>query len=283
MLYDLAVDREVRSQVYQQFVEIKNEIGEDPQNFIPILGDVILTVATGNSSDEWKATVNGVTDTGKRTHLATRGTGNAIITAMTGVAIINNLPDIAEQLTENIRKVRNISQNLGEFVSKSLSEKLEDIKNIWKIKYPVEEMFEGRTFFEDMMGEYRYTKAEGWGHTTDISPNFKGVDFYRDFAEIDGVITAKTAVSMKTTVTIDVNAWLKSEPIQKNIEFLTDGLSNIGLESNGKLMKIMESAEIHIYMPNENIPLLKDNWLKVLNTPKSKIKFEIHALEDFVK
>jgi hypothetical protein len=30
------------------------------------------------------------------------------------------------------------------------------------MKYPIEEMFEGRTLFEKIMGEYHYKKAEGW-------------------------------------------------------------------------------------------------------------------------
>jgi hypothetical protein len=121
-VYDLTVDKEARSQVYRQFVEIKNEIGSDPQNFIPILGDVILTIATGNSAEEWRSVVDGTADTGKRSHLATRGTGNAVITAITGAAIVKNLPEIAEQLTENIRKVRNIKK-----VFASVEEMVSDI------------------------------------------------------------------------------------------------------------------------------------------------------------
>jgi hypothetical protein len=46
-------------------------------------------------------------------------------------------------------------------------------------------MFEGRIFFEDIMGEYRYTKVDGWAHTADIAPNFIGVNFYKDFT-VDG-------------------------------------------------------------------------------------------------
>lgn len=29
------------------------------------------------------------------------------------------------------------------------------------------------------MGEYRCTNASGWEHTSDISDNFKAVDFYK--------------------------------------------------------------------------------------------------------
>lgn len=49
---------------------------------------------------------------------------------------------------------------------------------------PLSNMFEGRNLFEDIMGEYRYRKTEGWAHTADIADNFKAVDFYKG---IEGV------------------------------------------------------------------------------------------------
>ena len=42
-------------------------------------------------------------------------------------------------------------------------------------------------------------------------------------------------------------------------------------------------AEIHIYMPKENItPTLSAEWMSRLNTVDPKIKFEIKALEEFI-
>ncbi|GHT11101.1 hypothetical protein FACS189426_12490 [Bacteroidia bacterium] len=38
------VNINTRSQLYTQFVEIKNEIGEDPKAFVPILFDVLMSV-----------------------------------------------------------------------------------------------------------------------------------------------------------------------------------------------------------------------------------------------
>jgi hypothetical protein len=148
------------------------------------------------------------------------------------------------------------------------------------MKYP--EIFEIRGFFEKIIRECRYTKADGWGYTADISRNFKGVDFYKGVTQGDNII-AETAVSMKTTKTTDVSKWLNSEPIQKNIGFLEDGLSVDGLASNGKRMYI-KNAEIDIYMPKENITeRLKTEWLNKLNTDHPNIKFKINALEDFIK
>lgn len=133
------------------------------------------------------------------------------------------------------------------------------------------------------MGEYGYTKSSGWAHTGDISSNFKGVDFYKG-STVGDQIFAVTAVSMKTTITTNVDNWSASEPMKKNIEFLKEGLNPTkGIVSNGKTM-VMQNAEIHIYMPKENITeTLKTNWMNKLNTVDSKIKFEIKALEDFIQ
>lgn len=48
-----------------------------------------------------------------------------------------------------------------DFIAKSLDEKLEYIKEAWEKKYP--ELFKERGFFEKIMGEYRYKKADGAG------------------------------------------------------------------------------------------------------------------------
>lgn len=146
------------------------------------------------------------------------------------------------------------------------------------------DMLEGRTIFEDIMGEYRYRKAYGWAHTADIAGNFKGVDFYKG-TEIGNQIFAETAVSMKTTVITNVDNWLNSEPIKKNIRFLKDGLENAeGITSNRHVMKITERAEVHIYMLKENTTAdLQKIWHNKLDAIHPKIKFEIHILEDYIK
>ncbi|WP_113637147.1 fibronectin type III domain-containing protein [Nubsella zeaxanthinifaciens] len=189
---------------------------------------------------------------------------------------------VEDAFEDAAKGVKGAGDDLLSFVNKSLTDKLKQVDDIWKTKYPVQEMLEGRTFFEDIMGQYRYAKSSGWSHTGDISEFFKGVDFYKGTTQ-GANIFAETAVSMKTTITTNVDNWLASAPIQKNIGFLTDGLNPTkGLQSNSKLMFI-QNAEIHIYMPKANITeALKTTWMNKLNTVNPKIKFEIKALEDFV-
>jgi hypothetical protein len=194
---------------------------------------------------------------------------------------------MADELAKKMAKVSgktaaDYAEDLAKFVKKTLEEKLDDIKNIWQTRYTIEDMLGGRTFFEDIMGEYRYMKSDGWAHTADISTNFKGVDFYKGVTQGENIY-AETAVSMKTTVTTNVDKWLASAPIKDNIKFLNNGFTPEGLWSNNKRIFI-ENTEIHIYMPRENITeSLKTEWLNKLNVENSKIKFEIKSLEEYIK
>ncbi|MBJ2124825.1 fibronectin type III domain-containing protein [Flavobacterium sp. IB48] len=284
LVYDLAVDKQARTKAYTDFLEIKNQVGSDPKTFLPILGEVVLNISTGNSATQWQETLDKNTDIGKKNHLGTRGVENAVITVVAGSKIISELPEISEKLVENIKKVKNISEelleNLADFTKKTLSEKLEIIANSWKKGYP--DIFKERRFFEDLMGEYRYTKASGWEHTADISDNFKAVDFYKG-TSLENNIFAETAVSMKTTISKDVDSWLASAPVKKNIEFLEEGLDPAkGIVSNGKTL-VAKKVEIHIYMPKDNITdELRKKWMKKLKLENPKIEFEIKAIEDFV-
>ena len=135
------------------------------------------------------------------------------------------------------------------------------------------------------MGHYRYKKADGWAHTSDIADNFKGVDFYKG-KSIGNQILAETAISMKTTKAKYVRQWLNSADIKKNIAFLKDGLNKLkGIDSNKHKMFI-NNAEVHVYIPKENISKdLLDNWNKELSkiTKDTNIKFEIKSLEEFIE
>jgi hypothetical protein len=177
--------------------------------------------------------------------------------------------------------LKKTAEDLTAFIGKTLQQKLDDITNAWKAVYP--EIFVERKFFEDIIGYYRYSKSAGWGHTADIADNFKAIDFYDEFTEAGNKIYAKNAVSMKTTTTKSVDTWLQSNPVKNNLDNLTAGKGINGIEWNGKTI-FYNNAEVHIYMPKENITnTLKTEWLSKLSTSRPGIKFEINALEDFIK
>ena len=196
---------------------------------------------------------------------------------------INTQLDNLGKAGEKAKDLNEIEKRIAIFTSKTLDERLKEIDDAWKKYYP--KHFAEREFFEDLMANYRYKTTEGWKRTREIAKNFKAVDFYKDFFELDNVISTKKAVSMKTTKVKDVKQWLVSEDIRKNIRFLEEGKGE-GFISNGKRFKITEEAKIDVYMPRENITddLLK-TWEKELSkkTRETGIKFEIRALEDFIK
>jgi len=196
---------------------------------------------------------------------------------------INTQLDNLGKAGEKAKDLNEIEKRIAIFTSKTLDERLKEIDDAWKKYYP--KHFAEREFFEDLMSFYRYKATEGWKRTLEIAKNFKAVDFYKG-KSIGNQILAETAISMKTTKVKDVRQWLNSADIKKNIAFLKDGLNNLkGIDSNKHKMFI-NSAEIHIYMPKENITddLLK-TWEKELSkkTGETGIKFEIRTLEDFVK
>jgi hypothetical protein len=106
LAYDLAVDKDVRTETYKQLKGVKDEIADDPASFLPILGEIVLTVTTGNTTGDMQAIFDENADSGKRLHLSTRGTGNAIVTAMSGAALVKNLPEIGDKLTDWVKVVK---------------------------------------------------------------------------------------------------------------------------------------------------------------------------------
>jgi len=115
LVYNVAVDEQVRTGLKTQFKEIKDEIGEDPKNLLPMLVDVIVSVTTNKTPEQIQSIFDEKTDAGQRTHYAVSSTGNAIMTVMAGAAIIKDLPEIAEKLGENIKKAKKVFSSIEEF------------------------------------------------------------------------------------------------------------------------------------------------------------------------
>lgn len=260
LAYDLVVDKEVRSQIYNQFVEIKNEIGEDPKAFVPILFDVLVNVVTNQSVDDLKSTINSNTDTGKRTHVATSATGNVIITAVAGAAIVKDLPEIAEKLGENIKKVKNIRK-----VFNSATEMVEDIvKRRGLIRQNIKDLTETKNLVKEYARNIGVKDAdfESWFNGTDGIAKFEAhhvipidvlesnpylkdflynlqknnPDFKFDFNSIDNGIMVQ-----KKSVVLDINGHAKhneySLAIDKKISEICGSTS---IDDIGKFEEIQD-------------------------------------------
>lgn len=154
-VYDLATDAETRSNVYNELVQVKDAIGNDPSAFVPVMINVISSVATGNSIPEWQEVNNSQTDSGRRSHLGTRGVGNTLITAFATAAFIKELPEIAEKVSEKVKAVKNITkfteQQIQEYVA--LATKNPDSKKVMLGKY---DNLEPTSYIQRAGKEYTY-------------------------------------------------------------------------------------------------------------------------------
>ncbi len=96
-------------------------------------------------------------------------------------------------------------------------------------------------------------------------------------------IFAQKVVSMKTTTVTNVDNWLASNPIKKNLDNLEFGkLTGDGITWNGTNIKYLE-AEVHIYMPKEKFtPAIETQLLNKLALERPELTFKINTIEDFV-
>ncbi|ASF42330.1 AHH domain-containing protein [Capnocytophaga endodontalis] len=133
MVYDIAVDKKVREETYNGLVKIKDEIKENPKELFPILKEIVLEAATGNSSADWQEASQEQTDKGKQSHLLSKGAVRTTISIFVSGKFIAELPKMAEKLTGEIRKikVRKLINSLKRFdVAKEFSKgktKVEEI------------------------------------------------------------------------------------------------------------------------------------------------------------
>ena len=111
-VYDLATDKDARSDAYKGLVKIKESIGKDATTFIPILADVLLSAFSGNTAEDWKSLKDSKTDEGKKSHLFTRGAENTAISSVTGVTFVKELPEMAKKVSEKIDDVIKIGKKV---------------------------------------------------------------------------------------------------------------------------------------------------------------------------
>ena len=125
-VYDIVVDAQVRRELKEQFIALKEQIGDDPQVLYSIFKEIVLTTLSGNTSEEWASVTNTDTDTGKRSHLATRGAGNVIISAIVGT----QLPQMGKKLAQKTKEVEELAKELIKELTKKVSNFPQEIKAI---------------------------------------------------------------------------------------------------------------------------------------------------------
>ena len=110
MIYDIAVDEEVRKETYNGLVKIKDEIKENPSQLFPLLKDVILEAVTGNTSEDWEQTTQEETDKGKKSHLLSKGAVKTSMSVVVSGKIITELPEISKKIAVKMANLKNAAK-----------------------------------------------------------------------------------------------------------------------------------------------------------------------------
>ena len=124
MIYDIAVDEEVRKETYNGLVKIKDEIKENPSQLFPLLKDVILEAITGNTSEDWEQTTQEETDKGKKSHLLSKGAVKTSMSVVVSGKIITELPEISKKIAAKMANLKNAAK-----VIKKLPDNIQAILN----------------------------------------------------------------------------------------------------------------------------------------------------------
>ena len=259
LVYDVAVEEEVRTALKTQFREIKDQIGEDSKEFFPILGEVAVTVLSGNNLEEWKKTVNS-TDFGERSHLTTRGIGNTIVSAMSGVALAKNLPEITEKLGEAVKKSKKSVTNISELVKDVVSKR----KNIRKVL----DTDAGKAYARKYFDKFETGNFEDWYQNT-----FKKYDTKEPLNfEVHHVIPINVLEENKEFQ--EVLLW--AEKNGKRFDF--NSIDN-GIPLQKKRIKYEQSG--HANHPKYD-EVMTEKLLKITESPLSEEK-KFDAIKDIIE
>ena len=130
MVYDVVVDKKTRTEVYTGLVQIKNEVKEDPSKLFPILWDIVVEEATGNTPDEWGEMNNDHTDDGRKGHLVSKGAVRTALTVVLSGKLVTKLPKMADDVA---KKMSNVTKKIDE-ISTLLLNSGDDFTNLSKAR-----------------------------------------------------------------------------------------------------------------------------------------------------
>ena len=260
LVYDVATDKQTRADIANQFQNIKDQIGDNPKEFFPILGEVILTVGTGNSSEEWEKAQKSK-DNGEKSHLSTRGVGNTVITLISGVAIVKELPEIADKLGDAIKKVK----KAGNFIKNGKF--IDDLLEADYQKYLTRKSKQGKT------PKDRLEWKESRDYWLNDSPMARGNEFNKK--AIDNDWYEYNEVHLENGKRLDSYDEIKGEIVSRKATDL-ESIELSTFESYLKEMKNKYSAGIKIrsnkYKTELDGKVLKGR--QILEIPESNKNFD---------
>lgn len=167
LVYDLGTDAEARQQTWQGLKQVKDQVVENPSTLFPLLTDIIVEEATGNTPEDWAEISNEGTDSGRKGHLTTKGAVRTTVTIFASGKLLLKLPDMAAELSLKLLRSKLFKQmdDLGwdEVLKDAFKADFDDAANI-----DFKELFE-------QADEIRQTELlKSWETVRDAIPNQSG-------------------------------------------------------------------------------------------------------------
>jgi hypothetical protein len=220
-----------------------------------MLVDVIVSVTTNKTPEQIQSIFDEKTDAGQRTHYAVSSTGNAIMTVMAGAAIIKDLPEIAEKLGENIKKVKTLAKNFAKSIDDAVA----------KLQKKAIYVLEGTGEYATVGGHHPLAKAAFDG--------VKEYDYKKAFSVSQSTLedawkTANNGIPQNIHAKLTgqqnslYSAWKKANPNSKlTIDDMTNieiqAMKNVGIPEDvatGWVVKALEDIKAQGVTGIKNIP-----------------------------
>ena len=292
MVYDIAVDKKVREETYNGLVKIKDEIKENPKELFPILKEIVLEAATGNSSADWQEASQEQTDKGKQSHLLSKGAVRTVITVVVSGKIITELPEISKKIAAKMANLKNAAK-----VIKKLPDNIQAILND-VARFSPQILDEMKIFLSkiDFNILEKLCKAKGFDKVlSDMAlhwKKFRGGKFQIEYAKkllTEGRIISFEVSDLSNDLTriydIVVESFENGEHIIKQLElknwslFYPETIKNQFLKD---LQKMKDLGDIQwIFAKTDNIRdlnILKSKVLQALKTADGKPIKELEKL-----
>ncbi|NDV79485.1 hypothetical protein [Dysgonomonas sp. 511] len=119
MIFDVVVDKQAREDLYNGLKQIKDEVKEDPSQLFPILGEIVIEEATGNTKEEWSELNDGNTDSGRISHLSTKGAVRTVTALFASGKLIAIAPKMADKVAKKMGNVKKLKSQIDDLFNKS--------------------------------------------------------------------------------------------------------------------------------------------------------------------
>ena len=129
---DLVTDKEVRKKAKDGFIEVGNQVKNDPKQLLPILKEVLVEEVTGSSSDQLAEIQLETTDAGRKVHLVSKAGVSTVKAVIVGGKFISELPEIAMKLAAKMTKAKSMLKfknidNLAKHLVEEFTAKLKNL------------------------------------------------------------------------------------------------------------------------------------------------------------